>query len=188
MLVCSIDLEMCQPSGVICEVGYTIGDPKTGEILLSKGLIVNPHEQLSEFIIKLTSITQDMADEGQELIDAYKELLKDCETFDVHRQPVTWGSGDLRVLKEQIKAKDPSLLITDKTRWAFGYTEMNIKNIVQAVLNAKQYKSQGGLAKSLGKFDLSFKGTKHRAVDDSLNTFLLYHELLKRLQVIDVKK
>jgi inhibitor of KinA sporulation pathway (predicted exonuclease) len=178
---------MNQPSGAIIEVGYTIADTETGEVKLSKGLIVNAHEQLTDFIKGLTHISQEMVDNGQELVDAWKELLKDCETLGAHRQPVIWGGGDMRVLKQQVGAKAPSLLITDKTRWAFGYTEMNIKNIVQAILNAKGYKSQGGLAKSLGKFDLSFKGTKHRAVDDSLNTFLLYYELLNRLKVIDVK-
>jgi inhibitor of KinA sporulation pathway (predicted exonuclease) len=178
---------MAQPSGAIIEIGYTIADDHTGEVKLVKGLIVNPHEQLSDFIKNLTHISQEMVDNGCELVDAWKELLKDCESFQVHRQPVVWGGGDIRTLKAQVHAKDPSLLIADKTRWAFGYTEMNIKCIVQGILNAKGLKTQGGLAKSLGKFGLGFKGTKHRAVDDSLNTFLLYHELLKRLQVIEVK-
>ena len=187
MLVCSLDLEMNQPSGTIIEIGYTIADDHTGEVKLVKGLIVNPHEQLTEFIMNLTHINQEMVDNGQELVDAWKELLKDCESFQVHRQPVVWGGGDIRTLKAQVGAKDPSLLIADKNRWAFGFTEMNVKNVVQAVLNAKGLKTQGGLAKSLGKFDMAFKGVKHRANDDSLNTFLLYAELLKRLQVIEVK-
>jgi len=187
MLVCALDLEMNQPSQKIIEVGYTIGDIYTGEVKLSKGLIVNPHEQLSEFIINLTHISQEMVDIGYELVDAYKEMMKDCETLGVHRQPVVWGGGDVRTLKQQVNEIDSSILRKDSGIWSFGYTEMNDKNIVQAILGAKKLKTQGGLARSLGKFGLNFKGTKHRAIDDSLNTFLIHVELLKRLQVIEVK-
>ena len=181
MIVCALDLEMNQPSGTIIEIGYTIADTETDQIKVSKGLIVNPHEQLSDMIIKLTGINQDMVDTGQELLDAYLEMVKDCEDFSAHRQPVVWGSGDLRVLREQVYKKDANVFANE---WSFGYTEMNIKGIVQGIMVANGRSAQGGLAKSLLKFGLNFKGTKHRAIDDSANTFFLYVELLKRLKCL----
>jgi inhibitor of KinA sporulation pathway (predicted exonuclease) len=185
MLVCSLDLEMNKPSGKIIEVGYTIGDPHTGSVVLSKGLIVNPEEPLQQFIIDLTSITENMIkSEGMTLLEAYKQITDDCEKNLVHRQPVVWGGGDMRTLRQQVFEKEQNALVNN---WSFGYTEMNIKNIVQAILTGKQAKTQGGLARSMTKFGLNFKGTKHRAIHDSLNTFSLYVELLKRLQVVEVK-
>jgi inhibitor of KinA sporulation pathway (predicted exonuclease) len=184
-VVCTLDLEMNQPSGKIIEVGYTIGNIHTGEVLLNKGLIVNPGEPLSEFIINLTHITEEMAQTGISLEDAYKECVADCERLDARKQPVEWGGGDIRTLRQQAWEKDNNILVNN---WSFGYTTMNIKCIVQGILGAHKKSTQGGLAKSLIKFGLKFKGTKHRAVDDSLNTFLLYVELLKRLQVVEVKK
>ena len=179
----SLDLEMNQPSRKIIEIGYTIGDTQTGEIFLKKGLIVNPKEQLAEFIVKLTHITQEMVDSGASLIDAYLELVKDCEKYGVSRQAVVWGGGDIRTLKDQVYHADHELM---PLHWQFGYTEMNIKDVVQAILKAHQAKTQGGLAKALGKFGMSFKGVKHRAIDDSVNTFLLYVELLNRLKSVTV--
>lgn len=185
MLVCSLDLEMNKPSGKIIEVGYTIGDPHTGNIILSKGIIVDPEEPLQPFIIDLTSITENMIQTmGKTLIEAYEEITTDCEKNLVHRQPVVWGGGDMRTLRQQVWEKDNNILVN---HWSFGYTEMNIKNIVQAILTGKNAKTQGGLARSMTKFGLNFKGTKHRAIHDSANTFLLYVELIKRLQIVEVK-
>lgn len=183
MIVVSLDLEFNQPSGKIIELGYTIGNIYTGEILLNKGLIVNCNENLSEYIIKLTSITQNDVANGSTLSQAYEEFLKDCEKFNCHRQPIVWGSGDVRALKQQIYEIESSIL---ERNWKFGFTEMNVKNIVQAFLLSKKMKSQGGLAKSLIKFGLKFKGVKHRAKDDSANTFLLYVELLRRLEKLNL--
>jgi len=186
-IVVAVDLEMNQPSGKIIEVGYTIGNKFTGQVLVSKGIIVKIDELLNRTnpdIVKLTSITDEMVQAGRTLQSAYEELTADCHSLGAHRQPVEWGGGDIRTLRQQIWEIDKNILANN---WSFGYTTMNIKNIVQGILNAKKLKTQGGLARSLGKFGLSFKGTKHRAIDDSLNTFLLYVELLKRLEPIQVK-
>jgi inhibitor of KinA sporulation pathway (predicted exonuclease) len=180
-IVCALDLEMNQPSGTIIEVGYTIGDMYTGEVLLKKGLIVNPGEVLREDIVKLTHITQDMVEAGTTLEQAYKECVTDCERLGARKQPVEWGGGDIRTLRQQAWEKDSNILVNN---WSFGYTTMNIKCIVQGILGAHQKSTQGGLARSLVKFGLKFQGVRHRAIDDSLNTFLLYVELLKRLNVV----
>ena len=61
---------------------------------------------------------------------------------------------------------------------------MNCKTVVQAILTARGVKTQGGLAKSMNKFGLSFQGTKHRADDDALNTMRIYFKLLEILKVV----
>lgn len=184
MLVVAIDLEMNQPSNKIIELGYTIGDLGTGEVKLKKGIIVNCGEILNPDIIKLTHITQEMVDMGVSVDQAYSEFIQDCQSLQVHRQPVVWGGGDARTLKQQVWEADKSKLLSPN--WSLGHTEMNIKNVVQAILGAHNAKTQGGLSRSMGKFGCRFQGVKHRAIDDSYNTFVLYLELLNRLKSVTV--
>ena len=175
----AIDLEMAQPSNNIIEIGAAIGDTDNYQIIDKISIFVNPHEQLSEEIIKLTSISQEDVDLAKNLDDAYKDLLDFSNKYAVHKQLVTWGSGDIWALKSQLQKIDLNI------KWEYGYTYMNVKNIVQAMLTAKNRKTQGGLAKSLGKFGLGFKGKKHRADDDSVNTLRMYFKILELLKCLN---
>jgi len=60
----SLDLEMAQPSKKIIQIGAVVGNIVTGEILEKLSIIVNPKEQLTEFIINLTGITQEDVNNG----------------------------------------------------------------------------------------------------------------------------
>ena len=57
-----------------------------------------------------------------------------------------------------------------------------MKAVFQAYRMAKEEKIQAGLAKAMTHLELNFKGKKHRAVDDAVNTFIIYFELLKRFK------
>lgn len=164
----SLDLEMNQPSNKIIMIGITVGNIYTGEVLYKQGWYINPNEQLSEYIINLTKITQEDVDNGVTLLEAYQELQSIRERFNAHRSLITWGQGDVECLKKQLGVIE----------WAFGRRYWDVKTITQFEQLKKHRPTQGGLAKTLTKYGLNFGGQKHNAIDDALNTFLLLSHLI----------
>lgn len=174
--IISFDLELNQAtSGAkIIEIGACVGDVTTREILDEYTAIVNPNERLEERIIALTGITQTMVDGGVTLLDAYEGMIKMAIRHDCLRMPLTWGCGDLPDLKAELPVH--------ATRY-FGRRELDAKTLYQCYQIAKNDKMQSGLAKSMVKLGLNFKGTKHRATDDAKNTFVIFCALLDKFKV-----
>lgn len=175
MKILSLDLELNQdPTGPkIIEVGACIGDTQTGEILDQYSAFVNPHQKLLEFIITLTSITQAEVDVAGSIEDAYLGMVAMANKHDCSRMPIVWGMGDGFALRRELPEHCP---------WSFGRRELDVKAVFQTYQMAREEKIQAGLAKAMTKLGLSFKGRKHRAVDDAINTFIIFHALLKKLQ------
>jgi inhibitor of KinA sporulation pathway (predicted exonuclease) len=171
--ILSFDLELNQdPSGAkIIEVGACIGDTETLEILESYSAFVDPEQPLVEYIIKLTSITQSQVEAGGSITEAYRGMEALAHQHDCLRMPLVWGIGDGQALRRELPVE---------VEWSFGRRELDVKAVFQAHEMARGEKVQAGLAKALTRLGLSFKGRKHRAVDDAINTFLIYGELLKR--------
>lgn len=175
MKILSFDLELNQdPTGSkIIEIGAVVGDTASGEVLESFSAFVNPQQPLLEYIIQLTSITQNDVDAAGTLEEAYRQLLAFALKYDAAHMPLVWGIGDGAALRQEL----PSHVI-----WAFGRRELDVKAVFQAYQMSKGEKVHAGLAKAMTRLGLAFKGKKHRANDDALNTFVIYCELLKRFQ------
>lgn len=177
-----IDCEMAQPSGKIIELGWCIANPVTNELIKTETRFIKCDEPITEYITNLTTITDELlAEKGIDLEDAVKDLIADhtrfCATSPM-RYVVQWGAGDMYAIKGQVSkemVKDLSI--------AFGRRDIDVKTIYQAYQMAHEVKVQSGLAKSMTKLGLKFKGTKHTAKDDAYNTFLIHHELLKRFKI-----
>lgn len=176
-IFCSLDLEFCQPSDKICQIGAVVGNIYTGEVLDRLRIYVDPGEPISEFITNLCGITQDHIDhQGIPLDAAYEELRAFHTRYRAFINPLTWGGGDSEMLRRQLKE------VRDEESWCFGRRWIDVKTIHISLQLAKGKPVQGGLAKTLTKYGLRFEGRKHDATDDALNTFKLYCELLKRLK------
>ena len=173
MKILSFDLELNQNpvAAKIIEIGACIGDPKTGEIFEDYSAFVNPNEKLVDPIIQLTSITQKQVDEAGTLEEAFLGLKDLASRHQCLTMPLVWGGGDGHALRKELPAH---------VEWPFGRRELDVKTVFQAYQMAKGEKLQAGLAKAMTRLDLSFKGRKHRAIDDAINTFIIYVELLKR--------
>lgn len=173
MKILSLDLELNQdPSGAkIIEIGACVGETATGEILEIYSAFVNPNQILMEHIIKLTSITQEQVDAGMSIEAAYLGMEALAKRYDCLTMPIVWGMGDGYAIKRELPAGCP---------WSFGRRELDVKAVFQAYQMAKGEKLQAGLAKALTKLGLVFKGKKHRAIDDAINTFYIYHALLNK--------
>ncbi len=173
--ILSFDLELNQdPKGAkIIEVGACVGDLKTGEVLEQYSAFVNPNEKLIDFIIQLTGIKQEDVDQAGTIQTAYDGLVEMASRYGCLTMPLVWGAGDGHALRRELP---------DGTEWNFGRREMDVKAVFQAYQMAKEEKIQAGLAKALTRLGLQFKGRKHRAVDDAVNTFYIYYALLKRFR------
>lgn len=173
MKILSFDLELNQDlSGPkIIEIGACVGDILTGEVVERYYAFVNPQQKLLDHIIKLTSITQQQVDEAGSLIEAYRGLEALAMRHDCLRMPLVWGIGDGHALRAEL----PTDII-----WSFGKRELDVKAVFQAYQMARNEKVQAGLAKAMSRLGLAFIGKKHRAVDDAINTFLIYCVLLKK--------
>lgn len=174
MILLSFDLELNQnPNGPkIIEIGACAGCTKTGEILDRFSVFVNPNEKLEDKIISLTSITQDDVDNGTTLVDAYNQLINFARKNKCAKIPVVWGMGDGRALRSELP-KD--------TNWELARRELDAKAVFQAYKIANFDKYSSGLEKSMKSLGLTFQGRPHRAVDDAINTFHIFFELLKKL-------
>jgi inhibitor of KinA sporulation pathway (predicted exonuclease) len=173
MLILSMDLELNQDETgpKIIEVGACVGDTETAEVLESYSAFVNPHQRLTEFIIQLTGITQEQVDNAGTVEQAYLGMEELGSRFECKTMPIVWGMGDGAALRREL----PESCI-----WGFGRRELDVKAVFQAYQMAKNEKLQAGLAKAMTRLGFNFKGKKHRAKDDAINTFTLYCELLKR--------
>ncbi len=167
MKIVSMDLEMAQPSGRIIQIGACISDLETGKIIDTFNQLVNPHEPLSEFISTLTGITDAaIAEHGVTLHTAYERLkIWLAPHSDRFLNPYVWGGNDLLDLRNQLNT-----LATD---WPFGRRWFDVKTLWQFRQMRLGLKPQAGLAKALVKSGLRFKGRKHSATDDAINTALL---------------
>ncbi|HUS50998.1 MAG TPA: 3'-5' exonuclease [Candidatus Paceibacterota bacterium] len=172
--ILSLDLEMNQPSGSIIQVGAVVGNLKTGDILEELSVFIHTNETLEPFIIKLTGIKQNDVDNGYHLFNAYEKLCDLHKKYNCFRNCLTWGGDDTNYLKKQLFIKDDELFL-------FGRRWIDVKTIYVSSRFAQDLTTQGGLARSLGKMGLQFKGKKHNAKDDAKNTFIIYRELLKKM-------
>jgi DNA polymerase III alpha subunit (gram-positive type) len=176
-----LDLEMNTIRGrdiqPIIQVGCCIGDIKTGIVLDVYNKYIKIDEQITDYINKLTGITQEQVNNGISLIEAVKDLHYLKDVYKTHLMIVTWGGGDIDCLKSQY-------LAAGGQKWEFRRRELDVKTLMQTYCLFKDLNPSGGLKKSLGKLGLQFKdGKAHTADADARNTFYIFLELVKRMNL-----
>jgi inhibitor of KinA sporulation pathway (predicted exonuclease) len=169
---------MNQPSGKIIEIGWCVANPFTKEVFIRDFKFIKIDEPISDFIETLTTITDEMVSNGVSIDEAAKALMEDHIKYGSFLNPVTWGGGDIYAIKQEIS--DPAL--KDGLNKAFGSRWVDVKTLYQQYRLANGQTIRSGLAKSLGRIShpntVNFLGTKHRAVDDAYNTFIIHSILL----------
>jgi inhibitor of KinA sporulation pathway (predicted exonuclease) len=155
----------------IIQIGATFVNIFTKEVVEDKKWYINIGVPVSQFIKSLTNISQSEIDSGTDIKTAYEELLYLIKKYKCFYQPITWGSGDLRALMEEVQKTD--------AKWVLGQSEMNTKALFQAYSQYKGIKSSGGLAKSMAKCGLKFQGRAHDALIDSKNTMDFFLHLME---------
>lgn len=173
MKILSLDLELNQAtSGAkIIEIGACVGDLNTSSIIERYTAFVNPHEQLLDTIIQLTSITQEQVDNAGTIEDAYAGMVAMAKRHACLRMPIVWGMGDGPAIRREL----PSTC-----KWKFGRRELDVKALFQSYQMAKGNKVHAELSTAMTHLGLSFTGRQHRADDDAINTFIIFSELIKK--------
>lgn len=172
MNLMAIDLEMNQPSGTIIQVGIAVGCLHSGNLLYAECYDIYTDEQISAFIKNLTGITQNDVNSGMSLNEAYRKLVEIHHLFTCFRNPLTWGGGDSECLRKQLG-------IFDTDAFLFGRRWIDAKTLFVSKMFANGLKHQSGLARSMTRLGLTFKGQKHNARYDAMNTFMIYHKLIQ---------
>jgi len=151
----------------IIEIGVCVLDALTGEIRKPQGIIVKPrHSKISPFCTELTSITQEMVDEGVSFEKAIKMLRMEYGT--TKRMMGGYGNYDQKMLATECDRhgiKPP-----------FHPTYLNIS--AMATLKLKAGKKLG-LKNSVDLFGLQFEGRQHRGVDDAVMASKVLWECIK---------
>ena len=179
MNVIVVDLEMAQPSRKIIQIGAVCMNLKTGFILSQFNQYVNPEEELSEYIIKLTGISQKQVDTGFKIQDALTDFW--AWTKDNNCKAVqAWGS-DVWELIEESKS---NMIVYPHIR------SYNIKELATVVKSAlPNSASKGGLLATMQTFGLTFEGRQHNALTDAINTAKLLFFIKEQFrQIFEIKK
>lgn len=184
---CCIDLELEQPytnhqtpdskldKEMIIQVGYVIYEIEPDfKVLEEVSEFINIGVKLSEFIKKLTKISDDDIKSGTTLEKSYNKLVDLQKKYNFSRVIKQWGGGDMDCLKKELP----------DVKWEFGYSGMNIKHLYQIYAEANGMNVSGGLSKSMGRCGLTWQGVgKHNAVIDALNTARFHHFLYNKMKI-----
>ncbi len=179
MNIIVVDLEMAQPSRRIIQIGAVYMNLKTGFIVDKFNCYVNPEEELSDFIIKLTGISQKQVNNGIKIQDALTEFwawtkAKECKNIQA------WGSDVWELIQE---SKSNQIAYPNIRSY-------NIKELATIVKTALPNTSvKGGLLKTMETFGLKFEGRQHNALVDATNTGNLLFFLKEQFrQIFEIKR
>jgi len=198
MNLIALDLELEQPKtnsqtpdskldlSKIIQVGWVIFEPMLNgsmNILKERREYINIHVPLSEFIKKLTHITDEQIESGDTLINVYNKLYVDRSEFNTSRVIRQWGGGDMDQIRIELESETSiNILESNNFKWEFGRDGFNVKHLYQAYALANNHNTSGGLSKCLSNCGLTWMGQgKHDALNDAVNTAQLYSFLQSKL-------
>lgn len=172
MNVMVIDCEFDQPSGELIEIGAAVFKAHTGELIETFQVFVKTKDgSVSPYITELTGITSKDLENGVSPQDAYA-LLKDFHRK--HRcfmNPIVWGSGtrnDSSTIHEQSGTDEMNFM---------GFRVIDAKTLWQSRQMILNGRVAGGLKTCCENLGIKFDGRAHRALDDAINTFKVWHKL-----------
>jgi inhibitor of KinA sporulation pathway (predicted exonuclease) len=178
----SLDLELNNLNNgqtpKIIQVGIAIASPIRPNDIQTFSWYLDPEEEISPFITKLTGIDNQLVKEKavshETVAEQFGELLKVNECF---VNPIVWGGGgdgnDASELKAEFRERNIDFPF-------FGRRVVDIKTLYVFKQMVEGKSPSGGLRKSMNSCGLSFKGTPHNAEFDSLNTLRFFFYFLQR--------
>lgn len=146
-------------SNEIIEIGAVCVDER-GEELGSFVAIVKPlkHPRLSDFCIQLTSITQEMVDEGSYFPEALKNFQDWITSFEDETVLCSWGFYDRNQFISDCE------LHHQPTDWIEPH--FSIKHQYAKI---KSLRRACGMKTALNIENFTLDGTHHRGIDDAKN-------------------
>lgn len=177
----AFDLEYNQPSHKVIQIGVAFTE-NLEPVTKSFSILVNPNEAIDPYITKLTGIsTFDVMQNGVTYSKALEELQSFLETRNFYTQPITWGSGDLRLLKQQAQSEGTS---QEATPWLRS-TALNLQNVISFQELCKGDKAKNYSLKSACSLHKVPQATPaHDARVDAVNTLNLFLEVYRKSRIL----
>jgi DNA polymerase III epsilon subunit-like protein len=183
----SLDLELNNLNNgtipKIIQVGIAIGSPLRPDDIKTFSWYINPEQEISPFIQRLTGITDEIIKEKS--VDherVAKELGALLTVNECFVNPLVWGGGgdgnDASELKDEFRERNIDFHF-------FGRRVIDVKGIYVFLEQVSGRSPSGGLRKSLSRYGLKFQGTPHRADVDAYNTLRFYFHLLNRQRKLE---
>jgi len=142
----------------IIEVGVCLLDLTTRQPEMKRSILVRPlRSRVSAFCTKLTTLTQDMVDDGLFFEDACEILEAEFDTK--NRLWASWGNYDRRIFESQCRLYD--------VPYPYSVHHMNLKDVFAQIANKGK---KTGLMRAVKNSNLIPEGIHHRGVDDAWNT------------------
>lgn len=154
----------------IIEVGLALVDTKKLVILDNASIIVKPSSsRISKFCTKLTSLTQEIVDEGISLEEACKTLQSKYKSSS--KTFISWGDYDRKMFEKNCSDY--------RIKYPFGPRHMNLKNNFTILHGLDR---EPGMDEALKYLELPLEGTHHRGVDDARNIASILLNTLERFR------
>lgn len=173
MRIAVLDLEMNQPSGKVIQIAAINLDIRSGKLKTDGcDIIVNPEEELSDFIVNLTGITQRKVDAGVEYEIALLTFWDWVRTNNI-KMLCSWGTDHWTLVAD---SKDRGIEVP-RLRY------LDVKSMFQILkCGFPSGKIKGGLANTLKMYGIEFEGRQHDAFWDAYNTakLLVYARNLQK--------
>jgi inhibitor of KinA sporulation pathway (predicted exonuclease) len=174
----SIDLELNnKQDGTtprIIQVGVSIGSPVRPDDIKTFSWYLDPEEEITPFITKLTGIDNQLIKEKavphQIVAEELGALININKCF---VNPVTWGQGDADELKAEFRERNIHFPF-------FGRRILDVKTLYVFNQMVQGKSPSGGLRKSMLSYGLTFEGQSHRAEIDALNTLRFFFYFLEK--------
>lgn len=144
-------------SSEIIEIGLCVLDVATRTRSEPRAILVKPQRSsLSDYCIRLTTLTPEMLAEGITFQEACS-LLKD-EYLSNQRTWASYGDYDRIAFLKQCE--------TWNIPYPFGRSHINVKNLLALHFGLQR---EVNLQQAMAQINLPFEGTLHRGVDDAWN-------------------
>jgi inhibitor of KinA sporulation pathway (predicted exonuclease) len=152
----------------IIEIGLCTLDVITGERAEKRSILVKPERsRVSPFCTQLTTLTQEMVDQGVTFMKACTILRQEYASKE--RVWASYGDYDRRMFERQCQEF--------QVEYPFGVRHLNIKTLF-ALMDG--LRGEVGLAEALRRLNMPLEGTHHRGGDDAWNIGGIFVELMKR--------
>jgi inhibitor of KinA sporulation pathway (predicted exonuclease) len=174
----SLDLELNNLNNgttpKIIQVGVSIGSPVRPDDIKTFSWYLDPEEEITPFITKLTGITDEIIKEKSVSHETVAEELG--ALININKcfvNPVTWGQGDADELKAEFRERNIHFPF-------FGRRIFDVKTLYVFNQMVQGKSPSGGLRKSMISYGLTFEGQSHRAEIDALNTLRFFFYFLEK--------
>lgn len=151
----------------IIEVGICPLNVQTRTPDPARSILVKPaRSKVSTFCTKLTTLTQEMVDEGVDFAAACQQLMTDYDSK--QRAWASWGNYDRSMFEQQCASFG--------VPYPFSAAHINLKALFAQLGKRKEV----GMAQALNITGLPLEGTHHRGHDDAYNIARLLVYMLER--------